>query len=194
MTAAESLTTALNIAAFVIPLGIDTLAVAIALGMRGGVRPLAPALLFTAFEAAMPLLGLVAGRYVRYRIEPLAVALGGVILIAVGLHTLREALAQDGDTRTFALGTLRGAVAAGLGISTDEIAVGFPLGALQLPVGAVLAAIAAQAFLVTYGGILIGRRVGVTLGMRASRIAALAAGIAFVLLGSSLIAARFVPR
>lgn len=193
MASSETVTVALQIAAFVIPLGIDTLAVAIALGLRG-LQPLRPALLFTAFEVTMPLLGIALGRFVGYRFEALAVYLGGVIIILVGLHTLREVLAHDDDTRRFAFGTARGVLAAGLGISTDEIAIGFPLGALRLPIGAVLAAIAVQTVLVTVGGILLGRRIGVALGMRASRIAGIVAGAAFVLLGSFLIVERIVPQ
>lgn len=98
------------------------------------------------------------------------------------------------DAREFSFETAQGVLAAGLGISTDEIAIGFPLGALGLPIGAVLAAIAVQAFLVTVAGILGGHRIGAAQGMRASRIAGTVAGVAFVLLGSFLIAARLFPQ
>ena len=72
---------------------------------------------------------------------------------------------------------------AGLGVSTDEIAMGFPLGALDLPVGPVLLALGVQTFLATTVGILIGGRISSIAGRRASRTAGVAAGIAFVLLG-----------
>lgn len=187
------ITVALAIAAFVVPLGFDTLAVAIALGLRG-VRPLRPALLFTAFEVTMPLVGIGLGRYLGARVDTLAGYLGGVVVIGIGLHAFRETLGGHEEVRGFSLGTLRGAVAAGLGISTDEIAIGFPLGALGLPVGAVLAAIGVQAFLATAGGILIGRRIGTALGHRASRLAGFIAGAAFVLLGILLIVERIIRR
>ena len=184
---------ALAIAAFVIPLGFDTLAVAIALGLRG-IRPLRPALLFTVFEVTMPLVGIGLGRYLGEQVGTLAGYIGGVVVIGVGLHALREALEAHEEVREFSLGTLRGAVAAGLGISTDEIAIGFPLGALGLPVGAVLAAIGVQALLATGGGILIGRRIGAALGYRAARLAGFIAGAAFVLLGIFLIVERIIRR
>ena len=92
------------------------------------------------------------------------------------------------------LESVRGILLAGLGISTDEIAVGFPLGALGLPIVAVLAAIAVQAFFATVIGILTGRRIGTALGRRTSRIAGLAAGVAFLLLGSYLLVERIVVR
>jgi hypothetical protein len=55
---------------------------------------------------------------------------------------------------------------AGFGISTDEIAIGFPLGALRLPIAAVLGAIAIQTFLVTVGGILVSRKINQRLGRK----------------------------
>jgi putative Mn2+ efflux pump MntP len=148
-----------RIVAFVLPLGLDTLAIAIALGLQGqrpGQRPLRPALLFVVFETTMPLIGIVIGRV--------------------------------------ALDSLRGIILAGLGISMDEIAIGFPLGALRLPIVAVLGAIAIQTFLVTAGGILVGRKISQRLGMQTSRLAGLAAGAAFVLLGSYLILERIFSQ
>ena len=52
-----------RIVAFVLPLGLDTLAIAIALGLQGQ-GPLRPALLFVVFETTMPLIGIVIGRVV----------------------------------------------------------------------------------------------------------------------------------
>ena len=70
----------------------------------------------------------------------------------------------------------------------------FPLGALRLPIVAVLGAIAIQTFLVTAGGILVGRKISQRLGMQTSRLAGLAAGAAFVLLGSYLILERIFSQ
>ena len=56
-----------------------------------------------------------------------------------------------------------------------------------------MAAIAVQAFVVTYAGILLGKRLGSRLGRQASRIAGLLAAAAFATLGAYLIAQRFVP-
>lgn len=181
----------LAIAAFVVPLGFDTLAVSIALGLRG-MRPLRPALLFAAFETTMPLAGFGLGRYVGARIEALAGYLGGMIVVAVGLHTLREAFEHGDKIGRFSLQGPRDMVAAGLGVSIDEIAIGFPLGALGFPVGAVLAAIGFQAFLVTAGGILVGHRIGRRLGEQTARLSGIVAGTAFILLGIFLIAERIL--
>ena len=173
---------ALKVAAFVVPLGIDTFAVAVVLGLRG-VSPLRPALVFACFETAMPLLGIGVGNYVARRWEHVAVYAGAAILVAIGLHVIRETLRDDGAADRMSLASARGIILAGLGVSTDEIAMGFPLGALDLPVGPVLLALGVQTFLATTVGILIGGRISSIAGRRASRTAGVAAGIAFVLLG-----------
>ena len=90
--------------------------------------------------------------------------------------------------------SLRGIILAGLGISMDEIAIGFQLGALRLPIAATLGAIAIQTFLVTMGGILIGRKINQRLGKQTSRLAGIAAGAAFLLLGTYLILERLLSQ
>jgi putative Mn2+ efflux pump MntP len=95
---------------------------AIALGLQGH-NPLRPALLFVVFETTMPLIGIVIGRVVGLWY------LGGLILLAVGFHMVRAARHPKNEVQRFALDSLRVIILAGLGISMDEIAVGFPLGA-----------------------------------------------------------------
>ena len=56
-----------------------------------------------------------------------------------------------------------------------------------------IAAIAVQAFIVTFVGIVAGARLGQTFGRRTSRSARLVAAGAFALLGVYLIVQRFVP-
>lgn len=178
-----------RIVAFVLPLGLDTLAIAVALGLQGQ-SPLRPALLFVVFETTMPLIGIVIGRVVGLWFETPAGYLGGLILLAVGFHTVREARHRKNEIQRLAFHSPRAIILAGLGISMDEIAIGFPLGALRLPIVAVLGAIALQTFLVTAGGILVGRKINQKLGMQTSRLAGLAAGAAFLLLGGYLILER----
>ena len=189
----ENLGVLARIVAFVLPLGLDTLAIPIALGLQGH-SPLRPALLFVVFETTMPLIGIVIGRVVGLWFETPAAYLGGLILLAVGFHMVRAARHRKNEVQRFALDSLRGIILAGLGISMDEIAIGFPLGALRLPIVAVLGAIAIQTFLVTAGGILVGRKISQRLGMQASRLAGLAAGASFVLLGSYLILERIFSQ
>jgi putative Mn2+ efflux pump MntP len=138
----------------------------------------------------MPLVGIVAGYAARQRFETFAVYAGAAVLAGLGVHALREAGDPNEGTAAFASGTVPGMLLAGIGISTDELAMGFPLGAARLPVGPVLAAIGAQAFLMTVLGIWLGGRLGAAFRRRAARAAGTIAGAAFLLLAVLLAAER----
>ena len=182
----------LKIAAFVVPLGFDTFAVAVALGIRN-MSALRPALVFAVFEAVMPLVGLLVGRVVGARFETAAAVAGGVVLIAVALYMFKEAFEVESEAENMSFTSLRTALFAGLGISMDELAIGFPMGTSGLPVPETIGAIAIQTFIVTYAGIAVGRRIGEALGRRTSRFAGFVAAGAFLILGVYLIVQRFVP-
>jgi len=182
---------AFRVLAFVVPLGLDTLAIAIALGLRG-FRPWRPALLFTAFETLMPVFGTVLARVVGARFETAAVLVGGLLLIAVGLHAIREAVSGEAEEAGHvSFGSLRSTLLAGVAISTDELAAGFPLGVSGLPVAMVLLVITVQTFLVTVFGVTVGNRVRAGVARGVSRYAGIAAGVVFALVGIWLIAERF---
>ena len=76
----------------------------------------------------------------------------------------------------------------GLSISLDELAIGFTLGLLGLPVGLVIALIAVQAFLFTQLGLRLGHRLGSGFGEAAERIAGVAlSALAIALLTEKLL-------
>lgn len=176
----------LKIIAFVLPLGLDTLAIAIALGLRG-LRPWRPAFTFAIFEGIMPIFGIVLARIIGLRFATAAVVMGGIILIGIGFHAIREAMLGEEGAEGASFSSLRASFVTGLAISTDELAIGFPLGASGLPIATVLIAISVQTLFVTALGIAMGNRVGSVLGLRASRYAGVAAGIAFSAVGLWLI-------
>ena len=175
----------LRLLAFVLPLGLDSFAVAAALGTAAlPVRDrLRVSLLFAGFEAGMPLIGLALG-------APLARAIGGaadygaaVVLIGVGAWMC---LADDDDAgRVQDLLDRRGLalLALGVAVSTDELAVGFSLGLTGLPVIPVIAAIAIQALAASQLGLALGARVGERWREGAERLA----GVALAGLGVFLI-------
>lgn len=180
---------AFKIFAFVFPLGLDTLALSIALGLRG-FRPWRPALLFTIFETAMPVFGIALARTVSVRFATAAVLAGGLLLVSVGIHAIWEAIRGGAEAERVSFDSMRSTVLAGLAISTDEIAAGFPLGVSGLPIAMVLVTIAAQTLFVTALGIGLGNRIRASVALRASRYAGIGAGIAFAAVGIWLIAER----
>jgi manganese efflux pump family protein len=163
--------------ALVLPLGLDTFAVAAALGLVGvpPERRLRISLLFTAFEAGMPLIGLGLG-------APLGAALGGTadyvaigVLLVFGLYTLLSSDESE-EQRLGELARMHGpaALLLGISISLDELAIGFTLGLLRLPAGVVIALIALQAFVVTQVGLRLGSRLSTRLREMAERLAGVA--------------------
>jgi manganese efflux pump family protein len=177
--------------ALVVPLGLDTFAVAAALGTVGvsAAGRLRITLLFTAFEAGMPLLGLALG-------APLGAAAGGTadyvaigVLLAFGLYTVLVS-DRDEDKRLARFTQVHGAGALvlGISISLDELAIGFTLGLLRLPAGAVIALIAVQTVVVTQLGLRLGNRLSETLREGAERLAgAVLTGLGLVLLAQKLL-------
>jgi putative Mn2+ efflux pump MntP len=169
----------LKAVALIVPLGLDTLAVAAALGVAGLPREhrLAVSLGFAGFEAAMPLIGLAAGATIGNAISGAAeyVAIG--VLLAVGGYLLRGD-ADDEEAKMAALTRTSGlaAVTLGLSISLDELAIGFTLGLLDVPVVPVLIAIAVQAFALSQLGLHVGGRLSEGLREGAERLAGLMLG------------------
>ena len=181
---------AAKLIALVLPLGLDTFAVSAALGALGvsGQHRLRVSLLFAGFEAGMPLIGVALG-------APLGRALGSAadyvaigVLFAFGLYTLLGP--GEDDERLSQLIQLRGASALvlGISISLDELAIGFTLGLLRLPVALVIVLIAVQAFIVTQLGLRLGHRLSERAREGAERIAGAALiALAVVLLAEKLL-------
>jgi putative Mn2+ efflux pump MntP len=177
--------------ALVLPLGLDTFAVAAGLGLAGlpSRQRLRVSLLFTAFEGAMPLVGLALGAPLGRAIGAGADYVATAVLVGFGLYTLLGH--EQGETEGLAHVLERGPVAAlalGLSISIDELAIGFTLGLLRVPVIAVIIAIAAQAFVVTQ----LGLRLGTRLSERAREGAERLAGAALTGLGITLLVEKLL--
>lgn len=181
-----------KLVALVLPLGLDTLAVAAALGMLGTTRStrVRVTVLFTGFETAMPLIGLAIGAPLGHTLGKTADYLAIGVLLVFGLYTL--AGSEKHEEQTLARLTQRwgaGSILLGLSISLDELAIGFTLGLLRLPVALVIALIALQTVIVTQLGLHFGDRLSERMREGAERVAGLAlAGLAIALLVEKLTA------
>jgi putative Mn2+ efflux pump MntP len=115
--------------------------------------------------------------------------LAAAAVIGIGIWML---LARDEDEEDKAgrIMTSRGLALVGLGISIslDELAIGFSVGLVRLPVSAVIIAIALQAFVAAQLGLAIGAKIAERWRERAERVA----GIALILLGAYLIAEQLI--
>ena len=175
-----------------VSLGLDTLAVAVGLGLAGlpRARWLRVGVTFALFEGLMPGAGLLIGQTLSSTLGVLAEYAAALVLIVVGGLAVREALSEDDDDAVPALAAVEGSRLfwTGFTISLDELAVGFSLGVLQVALGLALAYIAVQALALTFLGLALGRRLGARLGSRAE----LASGLVLLLLGVGLLAQQIL--
>lgn len=182
--------------ALFLSLGLDTLAVAIGLGVGGLQRQrwVRVGVTFGFFEGVMPVIGLLVGQHLSRVFGEIASYGAGVLLLALGAWEIREAVVGDDPTAPLerpakaeagrAVRQDRSILITGFSVSLDELAVGFSLGVLGIALGPALLYIAVQAFVLTFLGLWLGTRVGARFGERAE----LAAGIVLTLLGAALIA------
>jgi len=182
----------LKLIGLVLPLGLDTFAVAAAFGIAGlkGRERLRLSLLFTAFEVGMPLVGFFGGRLVGQVAGSAADFLAIIILVGLGIYMLWPKSADGDEERLSLLGRTHGLAAIGLGvsISTDELAIGFTIGLLHFPVVLILVLIGIQTFVATQLGIRLGARIGERVREGAERLA----GVALTLLGVVLLAEKLL--
>jgi manganese efflux pump family protein len=179
-----------RVIALVLPLCLDTFAVAAAIGMirPTGAQRIRFSLLFAAFEGGMPVIGLLVGaglgRVIGDWSEYVAIAalagLGAYMLWARGDDA--ERVQKLAESRGLAV------IALGLSVSVDELAIGFSLGLLNVPIVPAIVLIAAQAFVVSQIGFALGGRIGGATREGAERLA----GAALIVIAGALLVGRIL--
>jgi putative Mn2+ efflux pump MntP len=155
--------------------GLDNFAASIAIGLAGVDRSqrVRIALAFGLFEAGMPVLGMLVGRALAHSLGAEAHLVGGLLLIAVGVHTGVGAFRGE-DERPAALadsGTGRLLLVA-IGLSIDNLVVGFALGAQGVPVALAIAVITVVSVALSLVGLELGSRLGGTVEHRSELLGA----------------------
>ena len=181
-----------KIIVLVLPLAVETFAVSAALAIGGRrTRWRIPAWgLFAASEAGMPLVGLAIGRPlggIGNAADYVAIA----VVLALAVHMLRESENEDEAQHSLDSPLDHGTIATVVlfvSASLDELAIGFTLGLLRLPVLPVIAVTAVQAFVIAW----LGTRLGERISERAREGAERLAGIALVLLAIGLLVGALV--
>jgi manganese efflux pump family protein len=177
----------LTIAGLILPLTIDTFVLGTALGAAGIAKRerLRTSLILTAFEAGMPVVGFIAGAGIGAAMGGWANYLAAVVLAGIGILMLRSGDAEEAAERNLRLlESARGwsIVVLGVGISVDELAVGFGVGLLRLPFLLLIALIAVQAFIAAQLGMRLGSRLAENARVAAGRLAGLLLVMAAALL------------
>ena len=178
----------IKVLAFVLPLGLDSFAVAAAIGAAGRLSARARwriGLLFVLFEAGMPLIGLAVGAPLAHVIGGAADYVAAAAFIAIGAWLV---LHGDDEENAGRLASARGMALVGLGISIslDELAIGFSLGLVRLPLVPVLVGIAVQAFVAAQLGLALGSRIAERYREWAERLV----GVVLIVLGIFLVVER----
>jgi putative Mn2+ efflux pump MntP len=180
----------LRLIALLLPLSLDTFAVAAALGAAGLAKSQRSriSVVFVGFETVMPLIGIGIGQTLGHTIGSPADYLAGVGLLALGGYLL---FAEDDEADAAAtMARTRGIAVIGLGISIglDELAIGFSAGLLGLPLLWAIVLIAIQALIAVRLGLRFGSRLGQRLRERTEQFA----GFALIALGVAIIAAQLI--
>lgn len=174
-----------------LPLGLDSVAVAAAIGATDRLPTRVRwriSLLFLVFEAGMPLIGVALGAPLAHAIGDTADYVAAAAVIAIGAWMLLHGDGDDEEEKANKLISVHGVALLGLGISIslDELAIGFSLGLTHLPLIPVILAIGAQAFAAAQLGMLLGNRIAERYREAAERLA----GIVLIGLGLFLAGQR----
>jgi putative Mn2+ efflux pump MntP len=177
----------LRLLALVVPLSLDTFAVAAAVGVSGltSRERLRVSLLFALFEGTMPLVGFLVGAGVGGAIGHDADYVAGGLLVALGGYMLWPRDESQEQAAAQMLARTRGlaVIGLGVGISLDELAIGFSVGLLRISIILAALLIAGQAFVAAQIGVRLGQRLGENLREAAEKLAGamlIALGIVFL--------------
>jgi putative Mn2+ efflux pump MntP len=174
--------------------GLSNFAAAIGIGMSGvdARKRLRVGLAFGFFEAAMPVLGIVAGHSLSGAVGHVGRYAGGALLVATGVYTIYRGRREPARVEAGADPTGPGGGEAGLrttqllvtafALSIDNLVVGFALGVYPVP--AIVAGITVAGVSVTLS--LVGLELGSRLGRGVEKRAEDVGGAVLVLVGIAL--------
>ncbi len=168
----------LKIVAIAFAVGLDVLALSIAIGIMKSAweARLRLGLAFSSAEVIMQLVGYGLGTGVGRIVGTIADYVGFIVLAGVGVFIVRESYSTS-ETR-FDVDSGWGLVGASALISLDSLGIGVSLPGVPLPLGPLLATVAVSTVIFTAVGLTFGSR----LGERYKRIAGRCAGIVLVVL------------
>lgn len=150
-------------------LGLSNFAAAIGIGTSGSgsaIR-LRVGIVFGVFEAGMPLAGLALGRGLSHALGDSARWISAGLLIATGAWTLAQAIRGGAESGVAGPGQRTGRlILTGLALSIDNLAVGFALSAVHVPLAAAVAVIGAVSIAMSLAGLELGARIGARAGQQ----------------------------
>jgi len=167
-----------------ISVGLDNFGASTAIGMSGVDRSLRlrVTLIFGAFEAAMPVLGLELGHSLARDLGTGAKPIGGALLGLVGTYAILSELLGERDTAAGRERNVKRLVLIGAALSIDNLVIGFALGAYHVNIVVAALTIAAVSVALSLLGLEIGSHLGERLGPRSE----LVGGAVLILVGVAI--------
>ncbi len=162
---------------FVLSLGIDTLMMSIALGFYRTSGKIRIATTFASAEVIMALVGLFIGKGLGTFIGNWASLTGGILLLGVAVWLL--VFDNDDEEKNRFEHDLVGwtLILTAISISLDELAMGFSIGLIGIPVTLTVILIACQAFVFTVVGLTFGSKLKPYLGEWSEKLAGTILGL-----------------
>ncbi|MDF1508223.1 manganese efflux pump [Robertmurraya sp. DFI.2.37] len=114
------------------------------------------------FHVLMPMLGMVAGRFLSKQFGEVAALLGGGLLLLLGVQMILSSFKKEEESRFTPVGL--GLLLFALGVSIDSFSVGLTLGIYGAKTVLVLVCFGLGACILTWMGLLLGRKVQGWLG------------------------------
>jgi manganese efflux pump family protein len=108
------------------------------------------------FHVWMPLLGMVAGRFLSEQFGAIAGYIGGGLLVLLGLQMIWSSFKEDEESLITPVG--KGLFIFALSVSLDSFSVGLTLGIYGARTALVLICFGAAAMILTWAGLLVGRK------------------------------------
>jgi manganese efflux pump family protein len=138
------------------PLGTDSAALCAGIGTRERLalhRRFVIAATLTAFEAGMPVVGVLLSTVIGDVLGDAARIVGGILLAVFGIYLVRSAGGDDERATPVGVGAL---LLAGFAVSIDEVAVGVSLGLSGINLPVLVSTIAIIVFSATMAGLTLG--------------------------------------
>ncbi|EXX87385.1 membrane protein [Paenibacillus darwinianus] len=155
----------LTVLVMAVALGMDAFSLGIGIGLKG-IRKLdilKLSLIIALFHIWMPLMGMYTGQYMSMLLGGVAVKAGGALLVLLGGHMIYSSLRGDAvqllDHRT-----IWGALLFALSVSVDSFSVGVSLGMFATDIPFTVLTFGFFGGMMSILGLLLGRRVGQSLG------------------------------
>ena len=170
-----------------VALAADSFAASIAKGSRLYRPRLRDAIvvagIFAAFQVLMPLIGWQVGVAVQPLIERIDHWIAFAILCGVGGKLIHDGLRPDGEPYTRNALTISALILSAIATSIDSLVVGFGFGFLNASIIVALATIGGVTFIVSFGGVFLGRYVGAHFGDYVE----VGAGIILIAIGTKIL-------